>query len=129
MVGRSLTLDLCCAALERVKALFLLQILSDIKKSVKRSILLACFEMQVNTINYFVEHSITSSLHYLTMPSYRASMSRRSARKTEEDMLQPLLSEDDDDSTAASGSDSSASTEFEQYKPTLKQQLKQALGE
>ena len=45
-------------------------------------------------------------------------------------MLEPLLSEEDDDSTAASGtSDSSASTEFEPYKPTLMQRFKQAVGE
>jgi len=43
-------------------------------------------------------------------------------------MLEPLLSEEDDDSTAASGtSDSSASTEFEPYKPTLMQGFKQAV--
>ena len=45
-------------------------------------------------------------------------------------MLEPLLSEEDDDSTAASGtSDSSASTEFEPYKPTLMQRFKQTVGE
>ncbi len=53
-----------------------------------------------------------------------------SAKKTEEGMLEPLLSEEDDDeSTAASGSsESSVSTEFEAYKPTFTQKLKQAVG-
>jgi len=45
-------------------------------------------------------------------------------------MLEPLLSEEDDDeSTTASGSsESSVSTEFEAYKPTFTQKLKQAVG-
>mmetsp|Transcript_15618 Transcript_15618/g.24238 ORF Transcript_15618/g.24238 Transcript_15618/m.24238 type:complete len:351 (-) Transcript_15618:111-1163(-) len=66
------------------------------------------------------------------MPSsYRASRAARSssAKKTEEGMLEPLLSEEDDDeSTTASGSsESSVSTEFEAYKPTFTQKLKQAI--
>ena len=46
-------------------------------------------------------------------------------------MLEPLLSDDDEDdeSTVSSGSSSSESTEFEQYKPTLSQRLKQGVGE
>ena len=64
------------------------------------------------------------------MSSYRTSRAARSARKTEEGMLEPLLSEEDEESTAASGTSvSSESTEFEAYKPTLMQRFKQAVGE
>ena len=44
-------------------------------------------------------------------------------------MLEPLLEEDDDESTVASApSESSASTEYEKYKPTFMQRLKQTVG-
>lgn len=60
------------------------------------------------------------------MPNYAA---RLSASKKAEGMRQPLLSEDDDASTATRGSSSgSDSTEFEPYKPTIMQRLKQAVG-
>mmetsp|Transcript_8280 Transcript_8280/g.12421 ORF Transcript_8280/g.12421 Transcript_8280/m.12421 type:complete len:355 (+) Transcript_8280:97-1161(+) len=62
------------------------------------------------------------------MSSYRASIAARSARKTEEGMLEPLLSDEDDESTAASGSsDSSVSTEYEKHKPTFMQKFKQTV--
>jgi len=62
------------------------------------------------------------------MSNYTASMAARSASKKAEGMLQPLLSDDEDASTATSGSSSSSeSTEFEKFKPTIMQRVRQAV--
>ncbi len=81
-------------------------------------------QLMLTTSNPIIERSFI-------MSSYRASMAARSSAKKKEGMLQPLLEEEDDESTVASASatsESSASTEYEKYKPTFMQRLKQTVG-